>query len=135
MTVQSMTCVGERKCTDMAAGERRRLKCVANLDVNDISKDLFVQFVGDGCLVEKARDKPDLVSQLYIVPSRTILGHVQILVLELELAGGRVLSTFDWQFQQFDLRSWNCQNCHAPVAASEHAVKLPSRLLHHRNHQ
>ena len=38
------------------------MRCtVANLDGNDISKDLFVQFMGDGCLVDKARDKPDLV--------------------------------------------------------------------------
>ena len=42
------------------AGERRCLKRVANLD--GISKDLFVQFVDDGCLVIKqARDKLDLV--------------------------------------------------------------------------
>ena len=26
-----------------------------------MSKDFFVQFVGDGCLVDKARDGPDLV--------------------------------------------------------------------------
>ena len=28
----------------------------------------------------------------------TVYGRVRILVLELELAGGRVLSTSDWQF-------------------------------------
>ena len=33
-------------------------RIVANLDANDISKDLFVEFVGDG---HEARDKPDLV--------------------------------------------------------------------------
>ena len=36
-------------------------RIVANLDVNGSGKDLFVQFVGGGCLVDKARDKPDLV--------------------------------------------------------------------------
>ena len=36
-------------------------RIVANLDVNGVSNDLFVQFVGDGCLVDKARDKSDLV--------------------------------------------------------------------------
>ena len=36
-------------------------RIVANLDASGISKDLFVQFVGDGCLLEKAKDKPDLV--------------------------------------------------------------------------
>ena len=36
---------------------------VVNLDASGISKDVFVQFVGDhdGCLFGKARDKPDLV--------------------------------------------------------------------------
>ena len=33
-------------------------RIVANLDANGISKGLFVQFVGDGCLLDKARDKP-----------------------------------------------------------------------------
>ena len=46
----------------MAEGDRRRLKLVDNLDVNGISKDLFVQFVGNRCLVDKARDNIDLVS-------------------------------------------------------------------------
>ena len=32
-------------------------RIVANLDASG----LFVQFVGDGCLLDKARDKPDLV--------------------------------------------------------------------------
>ena len=32
-------------------------RIVANLDVSGISKDLFVQFVGDGCPLDKARDK------------------------------------------------------------------------------
>ena len=38
-------------------------RIVINLDANGISKDLFVQFVGDheGCLLDKASDKPDLV--------------------------------------------------------------------------
>ena len=34
---------------------------VDNLDASGISKDLFVRFVGDGCLLDKAKDKPDLV--------------------------------------------------------------------------
>ena len=29
------------------------------MHVNGISKDLFVQFLGDGCLVDEARDKAD----------------------------------------------------------------------------
>ena len=36
-------------------------RIVVNLDARGICKDLFVQFVGDGCLLDKARDKPDLV--------------------------------------------------------------------------
>ena len=38
---------------------RRPLRIVANLDASDISKDLFFQFVGDGCQLHKARDKSD----------------------------------------------------------------------------
>ena len=65
-TGQGMRHVGGRKYID-TPGARQHLKCVANLDVNGISKDLFVQFVGDGCMVDKARDKPDLVWQTYII--------------------------------------------------------------------
>ena len=36
-------------------------RIVANLDASGISKDLFVQFVSDGCLLDKAKDNPDLV--------------------------------------------------------------------------
>ena len=44
----------------MARGERQRLKRVASLDVDGISKNLFVQFVGDWCLIDKARDTVNL---------------------------------------------------------------------------
>ena len=53
--------VGGRKCIDMAGRERWYLKHIANLDANGVSRDLFVQFVGDGCLVDKARGRPVLV--------------------------------------------------------------------------
>ena len=36
-------------------------RIVANLDASGIGKDLLVQFVGEGCLLDKARDKSDLV--------------------------------------------------------------------------
>ena len=36
-------------------------RIVANLDASGIHIDLFVQFVGDGCLLDNARDKPDLI--------------------------------------------------------------------------
>ena len=48
--------VGERKYYSW-----RREAVPANLDVNGIKKDLFVQFVGYGCPVDKARDRPGLV--------------------------------------------------------------------------
>ena len=68
-TGQSMRCVGERKCVDMAGREGQHLKRVPNLDVNGISKDLFVQFVGDGCLVIKQEISLTWSGQLYIINS------------------------------------------------------------------
>ena len=60
----------------MAGGERQCLKHVSNLDVDGISKYLFVQFVGGGCLVDKARDKPDLVCSTLLssIKNNIILG-------------------------------------------------------------
>ena len=45
-------------------------------DASGISKDLFVSlWVMGACLINKARDKPDLVwSTLHIIASRIILG-------------------------------------------------------------
>ena len=49
------------KLLDMKGSRIAMQRIVANLDASGISKDLFVQFVSDGCLLDKAKDNPDLV--------------------------------------------------------------------------
>ena len=53
-------------------------RIVVNLDASGISKDMFVQFMGAldgiGCLLDKARDKPDLVWSTLCNNIKNVLG-------------------------------------------------------------
>ena len=52
---------GTGKATRHEGSRTAMQSIVANLGASGISKDLFVQFLGDGCLLDKVRNKPDLV--------------------------------------------------------------------------
>ena len=71
-------------------------RIVAN-DVKEISKYLFVQFVGDGCLVDKARNKPDSVWSTF---NNSIKNNIRLFLNICEEALMTVQFTF--HFNQFN---------------------------------